>query len=598
VRRRCLYGAVLLLGASLLLMAGRSLGQRWDTPPRTVELDNMAIPLSPATSPGRTVIATSMPVTGDTPPTLGMPKIIQPASYRPGPPPPDPPPGVQRGGSLAENGLIREPSPSAPAPIPPVPSEGKMPSSGPVTGSLAPQTSALLSATGAQVSVDVVGPSQVPLGQPLTHEIVLRNTGSRAVAEVRVEEPLPPGVRVLRADPPGQTRDDRLTWDLGNLEGNSERRLKVEVQPADASELHLRPYVTFTTSTGLRTQIVRPSFGVEIRADHEKISRGGRITFSIRVSNRGSTPIYNIKLYDKVPPGFRNSQGAMVRAILGDLAPGSSRTIPLEATAVQAGQFTNEAFAQADGGVEARARVDVEVTEPTLTLRVDGPKQGSTQSDLDFHLEVANPGPATAVKIRLVQPLPQSFEVVAASTGGRFDAAQHALIWTPGDLAAGQRQIVMFKIKARAPGDWPLYTTVLAENVPETRAANVLRIQGSPALTLEVRAREDPLAVGEETVYEVHVFNKGDASCAAVQLTAWLPDEVTPLDTKGPTSGQIQQQQARFLPLGQLQPRADALYRIHVRGQRPGRGSVRVELTAEREHSVQNELSINVNGGP
>jgi uncharacterized repeat protein (TIGR01451 family) len=238
----------------------------------------------------------------------------------------------------------------------------------------------------------------------------------------------------------------------------------------------------------------------------------------------------------------------------------------------------------------------VVVAEPTLALRFEGPKQSLTQRDLDFFLEVANPGPMTAAKIQLVQALPPGFECVAASTGGVFDAAQHTLTWKLGDLAPNQRQRVTFRIKSGAAGEWPLYTAVLAENVPENRIANVLRIEGAPALSLDVPAREEIAAVGEEVVYEMHVFNQGDAPCTDIRLTAVLPDAVTPLSALGPTTGQIQQQQVMFPPLAQLPPRSDAVYRICLRAQRPGQGAIQVMLTAQRERPVQSETSIHVGG--
>jgi uncharacterized repeat protein (TIGR01451 family) len=454
--------------------------------------------------------------------------------------------------------------------------------------------------TAALVSVDMVGPARVSLGQPLTCDILVRNAGRVAVGEVRVEESLPAGVRLLRAEPSGQTQGDRLTWNLGTLEAGAERRLKIEVQPAaDAIELSLRPHVTFQTSSGLRTAIVRPPFRIDMTADHEKVTRGDSITFKIRLSNQGDTLIRNIKLYDSLPEGLSHPLGKIVGIPhFGDLPPGETRSLTLDTTAIQAGQFHNEIVAQADGGVEARTSADVTVSEPMLSLRVEGPKQALTHRDLDFHLEVANPGPAPAMKVRLMQALPSSFEVVAVSTGGQFDPVQHTLTWALADLAAGQRQSVTFKAQANAAGDWPLYTAVQAENIPEARRANVLHLDGSPSLALEVRAGEDSLAVGEETVCEVHVFNQGDAPCAGLRLTAWLPDPVKLLDAQGPVPGDIRQQQAQFPPLGQLPPHGDAVYRLRVRGERPGTGQVRVELTAEREHPVENETSIQVSGAP
>jgi uncharacterized repeat protein (TIGR01451 family) len=456
--------------------------------------------------------------------------------------------------------------------------------------------------TTAMVSVEVTGPEQMSLGQPLTHEIVVRNPSNRPVAEVHVEEPLPAGARVLRSEPPAQTRDNRLSWDLGALEAGAEKRLKVQLQPGGPGEIHLKPIVSFQDGDGLRTRVVRPPFGIELKADHPNVVRGGHVTFSLRVINHGETPVYNIKLFATLPPGLHHPavDGSKKRAIgmtLGHLQPGEARPVTLETTAVQAGVGRMEVLAQADSGIEGRASLDVNVSEPSLSLRVDGPKQGVTQRDLDFQLELSNPGPATAKWLRLVQALPPSFEVIGASTGARLDTNQHSLVWSLPDLAPGQRQVLMFRVKADSAGDWPLYTSVLTDNIPEVRAANVLRIEGAAVLRLEVRAREDHLRVGEETVYEMHVFNQGDAPCTGVRLTAILPDEVVALEAKGPVSGQTEKQQVRFAALDKLPERGEAVYRVSVRGKQGGSGQVLAELTADRQPSVQRALSVQVLGG-
>jgi hypothetical protein len=45
-----------------------------------------------------------------------------------------------------------------------------------------------------------------------------------------------------------------------------------------------------------------------------------------------------------------------------------------------------------------------------------------------------------------------------------------------------------------------------------------------------------------------------------------------------------------------LPPRSDAVYRVRVRAQRPGQGTVLVKLTAEHERPVQSEMSVHVSG--
>lgn len=563
VRPRLLLGAGLMMGTCLLLSSSRLYGQR-------------------------EVIATASTVTSQTPAAhapAAPPKRIQQVSYIPDPPnktpsgqPQTPAPMVPPSALLS--GLATSPSVGA----------SKMTTGGtpvsPTGGTPVPP---------AVLSVEVVGPDRLLLGQPFTHEIVLRNMGGQAIAELHVEEPLPADVHVLKADPPALKHDDRLAWDLHQFETGGERRLKVELEPDHPGEVDVQPLVSFRVDNGLRTQIVRPPFSVEISADRSKAMRGERIRFRIQLANHGDAPIRNIKIYDSLPSGLHHPNGPRIAVgNFGDLLPGQTRSIDLETTAVESGPIRNEILAQADRGVEAKGGVDVVVTEPNLSLQINGPTQAASQRELEFHLEIANPASLTAKNIRLVQALPPTFEVVSAN-GASLDSNQHALVWSLTDLGAGQRQRVTFRIKPSDGGDWPMTAAVLSQNFPEAVVKHTLHVDASAMLKLEVHAREERLAVGGETIVGIRVFNKGAAPCAGVRLTAVLPEAVVPFKAEGPSSEQLENQQVRFAPLDKLEAHSDVVYCIHVRGRQAGKGSLRAELTAERHTPVDKEISVNVN---
>jgi len=447
----------------------------------------------------------------------------------------------------------------------------------------------------AVLSVEVLGPDRSLLGQPLAYEIVVRNVGRQAIAELHVEEPVPTDARIQKADPPAVRQGDRLIWDLPYLEVGGERRLKVELELSRAGELHLRPYVSCPMGNAFRTQVLRPPFSIAISADRTRVTRGEPVRFRIQLANNGDVPVRNIKIYDTLPSGLHHPRGPKIGVEhFGDLLPGQTRSLPLETIAVESGTFHHEVLAQADRGVEAKAAVDLVITEPNLSLRMDGPDTTATQREVDFHLEVANPAALTAKEVRLVQALPPTFEVVSASTGAVFDSIHHTLVWSLTDLGAGQRHRVTFRLKAHEGGDWPMTAAVLTQNFPEARVTHTLHAQATAILQLEVHAREERLAVGDETICRIHVFNKGDAPCVGVQLSAVLPDAVLPFQAEGPSKGQIENQQVRFAPLAQLDAHGDVVYAIPMRGQQAGKGPIRVKLTAEKQVPVEKAISIQV----
>jgi uncharacterized repeat protein (TIGR01451 family) len=101
-------------------------------------------------------------------------------------------------------------------------------------------------------------------------------------------------------------------------------------------------------------------------------NRGETVTFQIQLANDGTAPIRHIVLRDQLPAGLMYLRGYVVEADVGDLAPGQSRTVRLEATAAQVGRFVNEVLATADGGVRATSRCAVEIVAAPDAKPADG----------------------------------------------------------------------------------------------------------------------------------------------------------------------------------------------------------------------------------
>ena len=85
------------------------------------------------------------------------------------------------------------------------------------------------------------------------------------------------------------------------------------------------------------------------------------VLFQIQISNKGTAPIRRIVLRDQLPPGLSYLGGRLIEAEVGDLAPGCSHTVRLDATAAQVGRYVNEIVAVADGGLRTTSRCGFEI---------------------------------------------------------------------------------------------------------------------------------------------------------------------------------------------------------------------------------------------
>jgi uncharacterized repeat protein (TIGR01451 family) len=600
VRLRNLYGIVLVLGLGLVSLPGQVPGQGAATPPAWAPSGN-----EPAgAAPGQPiVIATTRSHKGELPPDSRLPlpddglptrptQATPTAPARPTVPPP--------AGPIQQTGFVNGAGPSSNPP--PVPRPGALPSS-PLDATTWPVREAADRdhPPGSAISLEVVGPNRAVPGQVYPCVVVVRNVSRVILADVRIELPLPPGSRPMLPSPVTAKRidslDSTLTWEIGNLQAGAERRLTADFRVADAGEIHLRPRASFSTAVGLRASVVRPPFSIDVTGPWKALP-GEKITFKIRVGNNTQAALRLVQIRCKLGAGLWHAQGDLVETDLaGGLAPGEQRQIELTIEARGTGGLTLAVSGTADGRLTAQADALVDVSEQALVARLNGPRTALLGNEVAFRLEVDNPGRATATGLRLRQVLPQGLEFVSADSSAHFDAASHAVTWVLSELPAGQRRSVTFQVRAKQVGDWALLPAVLADNAASSTAPHAVHVEPAPTLALEVSGLDEALGAGRETTCEVRVSNQATAPAHAVRLVVQLPDNLGLVDSTGPSQPRAQGQILLFDPLPELRGRAVAVYRLRVRGQRPGAGLFRVEVQAEGMTSpVQRERTSRVDG--
>jgi uncharacterized repeat protein (TIGR01451 family) len=312
---------------------------------------------------------------------------------------------------------------------------------------------------------------------------------------------------------------------------------------------------------------------------------GDTVKFELLVSNLGSAPVEKVVLRDRMPEGLQHkaqqTPGEPIEADLGTLAPGQTKTITMEAKAVKDGRFVNEASVSAPGIGEVTARAAVVVMGASLTLRMSGPEQSNPNEDLDYALVVTNTGSGAAGGVKLSDTLAEGLDFVSASDGGRLRATTRSIEWDLGDVAPGQSRAVSARVKAIKAGDWKTSAVAGSARGEDARAEAAVHVEGVPALRLEVTALDDPVEVGAETTYEVHVANQGTAPSTNLKVMGILPAGLEVLGAEGPAHHRVQGNQVIFEPLSQLAAKADAIFKVRVKALKAGDWRFRAWLSSD-----------------
>jgi uncharacterized repeat protein (TIGR01451 family) len=589
-RRYTLCAWALALGAGLLAGRGRP-GQAAPESPAVIAQTGSPTPLPPMLTRPLDAVATPMPAIASNPMQAGStPKVPPPSIVRvsgeaaPFPIPDDGlghlghPPAVAAPAAV-EQPVVPKPGPDPPAPEP-VERPPVQPGAAPVAEPAAP---AMMMPAGAQtvtLSLEKIGPTSVSVGKPFSYEIVVHNTGTTTAFHVRVEDHVPGNARLIGSTPKADVQESQLVWTLGDLDAGGERRIKVEVQPTGEGEVQSSATATCSTTTTLRTQITRPRLTLAKKGPETALV-GDPVAFDLIVTNAGTAPASNILLRDRMPPGLKHPAGDFIEADLGTLAPGDNKHVTVQATAVKAGRFVNEATVSATDVPDVTAQAAVVVSEAVLTLRKTGPQESNPDQELEYRLELTNSGTAPATGVKIADSLPEGLSFLSASDGGEFDSASRTVHWSIGTVAIGQSRTVVVKARAMMPGDWSNKALATTERGQEVKTELPVHVEGVPALTLEVVDLDDPIEVGAETTYEIRVVNQGSSPCTNLKVQAVVPDGMTVQGADGPAAHHIQGQQIVFDPLPKLAAKADTVYKVRVRGVKPGDWHFRAYVSSD-----------------
>ena len=447
------------------------------------------------------------------------------------------------------------------------------------------------------VSLEWVGPNTARLGQPVVCQLVVKNVSTGRVNQVVVRARIPDGVTVSGTEPKAATEDNHLVWNLGNLEVRQEKHLDVQVVPETRGTIVLPAFVTLTGSSTAKLEICEPKLELKATAPQRAVV-GDPATVALTVSNPGDAPAENVKVRAVLSEGLEHARGRTIDFDLDNLAPHESRTALVLCVAKTAGPQRCEATATAEPRLAAQDVAAIDLVSPKLEVFAAGPGLRYLDRHAMLLLRVANTGTAVAHNVTVTDHVPAGFKIVAAP-GAQQDFVARTVSWFLGDLQPNQSREVNLELAAINPGLHKNQVIATAARGLRAESEVVTHIEGLPALLMELADADDPVEVGANTSYQVRVTNTGTKSESNLQLVCVVPEQMKCLDARGPAGCvfKVEGQQVVFQPLGQLAPRADAIYRVYVHCLRPGDCRFRAQITADGlSNPVLREESTRVYG--
>ena len=442
------------------------------------------------------------------------------------------------------------------------------------------------------LTVDVVAPQVLNLNQSANLKIVVKNTGQNDAIGVVVRDVLPPTLTYVGSQPEAQRIDAMLSWNLGLIPAGSERVVTVSVKPNKTGSFDHAATVTMITGGKSRTVVREPKLKVEQTATSGQILRGQPVQFKIAVSNPGDGPARNVLVQAKLTSGLRHESGEpndqnLYEQTIDLIAPGQRVTLDtLVADTIQGGDQSCQVAVKsqdvAPGAPEALSTATVNVVEPKLTLLVNGPKEGYTDTLSTYEISLENPGTAPARGLRVQATVPISGRLAALPSGAQFNSQTRKLSWARPQLDPGEKAVFSFQVRMGGIGLYEVAGEARAEGGLLAKGGPIsTNVQGLVDVTFDVTEKRRVVDVDGQTTYVIKVTNSGSKEASGLTISAVLSEQVDPMETSGteePAKFNPPDRRLVFPKIERLGAGKTMELGIKVRATKPGLATCRVSL--------------------
>ena len=376
-----------------------------------------------------------------------------------------------------------------------------------------------------QISLEHTAPPTVGLNQEVTVTSAIKNIGRIESRSQTVTSLIPDGFQFVRSTPPPAARDGlRLTWTLGSLPAGQTNTVQAVYQAFRPGSV--TSCATVDSEEGLKDErctnilVTSPALKVSINAPVSGLVNVP-ISYQVIVANPGTGPVTNVRIESAFDQALEHgSKANPLELAIGTLAAGESRNVTLVLTPRVPGNLNNRLTATGDGVRADTTSHTVLVSEPKMSMSVDGPQSRYQGRPAEFTVRVKNPSidiPLTNVMVR--NRLPQELSFVTASQGGQLMGTE--VVWNLGTLRPGEEKVLLLTTRTQQVTPTTVQQFVAtADPGLNVQAQKEIQILGLPAFRLEMKDDVDPVPVGGRTVYRINVTNTGSLPANDLVLVA------------------------------------------------------------------------------
>jgi len=384
---------------------------------------------------------------------------------------------------------------------------------------------------------------------------------------------------------PRMSQMPEIRWFIEELYPGKIVTIKVRARASGQTEIRDCATAQYEIAACIVANVVAPELALQTFLEKEFIiCATDQTDIRFVVTNSGTAEVKNVVVRAPLPDGLTTVDGKKEVVVnVGSVGAKQSKAATERLWVLRPGNYTVQARAVAAGNMAAdSAAVTLTAHQGSITIVVRGPEQEYVGLPVEYDVVVNNTGDARVREVIIEGRAPAGLEFLDATTGGTIQGDR--VVWRFDQLPAGESKRVGVRYRGREDGVVRFVGTAHGICVGEVSEIVTTRIEGVPALLVEVVDKQDPNRVGEEEVYEIQVTNQGSAPDTNIIVQAELEDAEKFVSATGATSTGAAPgaKTVTFKALPRLAPKETAVWRVVVRCVAPADVRFAVQVSSDQ----------------
>lgn len=222
---------------------------------------------------------------------------------------------------------------------------------------------------------------------------------------------------------------------------------------------------------------------------------------------------------------FPGKTDKRVTRTFDEIEAGDRREFQLTLSALKSGRHCCQFTVSTEGGVQARQTVCVEASPRIVSVRLVGPRSRFVGTRAEFTIRAANLSGRELRNVRLTLHSESALRAFEWSQGGERDGSE--LTWNLGTLKPQEGIQLQAEFDClQVSEETELTARVEIPDEQDQTSATLIRIHPRrPSLRIDLVDDRDPLAVGEETTFELTIQNVGLQPLEKCEAVVIVPKE-------------------------------------------------------------------------